>query len=104
MSKAKTQPPKMPAKVGAFLEDVGATKAELWTIAHLMEGLNNREIGERLNVGERTVKFHLLRVNRKIGVKTRLQLVVKLARMGYYNVATAPSSLNLELPNGRVLQ
>ncbi len=41
----------------------------------LCQGLTNREIGARLFICEQTVKSHLHRVFRKVGVANRLQLV-----------------------------
>jgi DNA-binding NarL/FixJ family response regulator len=38
------------------------------------KGLSNRQIGAELNITEKTVKFHLTNVYRKLGV-TRYQLI-----------------------------
>jgi two-component system nitrate/nitrite response regulator NarL len=44
-------------------------------------GLNNREIGIRLAVTEKTVKFHLSSVFRKLGVSNRVQASISARRM-----------------------
>lgn len=45
-------------------------------VAHLIAaGLTNREVAERLVVSERTIDNHLYRVFRKLGVKTREDLI-----------------------------
>ncbi len=45
-----------------------------------VEGLTNAEIGNRLQVTEQTVKFHLRHVFVKFGVKRRAELISKLLR------------------------
>lgn len=44
------------------------------------QGLTNAEIGNRLQVSEQTVKFHLRNIFVKFGVKRRAQLVSRLFR------------------------
>ena len=39
-------------------------------------GLSNRDVGQRLNLTEGTVKVHLHNIYQKLGVKTRTALVV----------------------------
>ena len=43
-----------------------------------VQGLTNAVIGERLNVSEQTVKFHLRHIFVKFGVKRRAELISKL--------------------------
>jgi DNA-binding CsgD family transcriptional regulator len=45
-----------------------------------VEGLTNAQIGNRLQVTEQTVKFHLRHVFIKLGVKRRAELISKLLR------------------------
>lgn len=42
------------------------------------EGLTNAEIGEKLFIGEQTVKFHLRHIFIKFGVKRRAELIAQL--------------------------
>ncbi len=42
------------------------------------QGLTNAEIGEKLHIGEQTVKFHLRNVFIKFGVKRRAELIAHL--------------------------
>jgi len=43
-----------------------------------VEGLTNAEIGNRLNVSEQTVKFHLRHIFVKFGVRRRAELISRL--------------------------
>jgi DNA-binding NarL/FixJ family response regulator len=48
----------------------------------MLEGLQNREIADQLNVCRRTVEKHKERVARKLGVRNTLGLVMAGLRMG----------------------
>ncbi len=64
-------------------EDWTATKLskrQKQLIVMLDEGLSNREIAERLGISEHTVKVHLWRLFRRLGVKSRTQ-TLHFARM-----------------------
>ncbi|QNO14488.1 response regulator transcription factor [Alkalicella caledoniensis] len=49
----------------------------------MAEGKSNKEIGDILNISEKTVKNHVSRVFRKLGVFDRTQAVVKGIREGF---------------------
>lgn len=49
-------------------------------VDHLLSGRANREIADRLEISERTVKNHLWKIYKKMGVETRTQLFSMLAR------------------------
>ncbi len=61
-----------------FVADKGLSRRETEVLAALVEGTSNRQIGQELGVEEVTVKLHLRRIYRKIGVSNRTQ-AVKLA-------------------------
>ena len=42
----------------------------------LVEGRSNKEIGSPLGIGERTVKAHVAKLMRKVGVQNRVALTV----------------------------
>ena len=42
----------------------------------LVEGRSNKEIGVPLGIGERTVKAHVAKLMRKVGVENRVALTV----------------------------
>jgi DNA-binding NarL/FixJ family response regulator len=46
----------------------------------LCDGLTNRQIGERLFVSTRTVDTHVMHLFRKLGVRSRTELVSAAAR------------------------
>lgn len=52
------------------------TRREREVIALICEGLQNREIAERLHLSESTVRHHLTSIFDKLGVGSRLELVI----------------------------
>ncbi len=50
------------------------TLRELEVVAHVAEGLSNKEIARRLGIREQTVKNHLGRIMRKLGLGSRLEI------------------------------
>lgn len=57
------------------LESLGITPRELEILELIAQGLSNREIAERVNVSENTVKTHSSRVFLKLGARRRTQAV-----------------------------
>ena len=51
-------------------------------LRHVALGLRNAEIAERLSISEETVKTHLNRIFRKLGVRDRVELALHAARAG----------------------
>ncbi len=58
---------------GASQTDDKLSKRQKQLIVMLDEGLSNRDIAERLGISEHTVKVHLWRLFRRLGVKSRTQ-------------------------------
>ena len=54
------------------------SKREIQVASHLFSGLTNAEIGEKLFIGETTVKKHLQSIYAKVGVKNRTSLINKM--------------------------
>jgi DNA-binding CsgD family transcriptional regulator len=59
------------AKCAALL-----SKRELDVVGCVSEGLSNREIAARLNLSEHTVKNYMFRIFDKLGVSTRVEMVL----------------------------
>lgn len=51
-----------------------ASKREKEILSHLLSGKSNREISGELGISEKTVKNHLWKLYRKLGVRNRTQL------------------------------
>ena len=47
---------------------------------HLLAGLTYREIGGQLYIAPKTVEHHVARIRRKLGVKSRAELLIALRR------------------------
>jgi DNA-binding NarL/FixJ family response regulator len=65
--------PNAPARPSALPDNLTPREAEV--LALIGEGLSNQEIGERLVLGQATVKTHVNRVFAKTGVRDRAQAV-----------------------------
>lgn len=60
---------------------IDLTDREIEVLRLLTEGASNREIAEKLDLSERTVKMHITNMIQKTGFRSRLELAVK-ARVG----------------------
>jgi DNA-binding NarL/FixJ family response regulator len=59
----------------SFRSLVGVSEKERKVLQLVVEGLSNREIGERLFIADGTVKTHVKHLFEKLGCKNRVQLV-----------------------------
>jgi DNA-binding NarL/FixJ family response regulator len=73
-----------PAKTGGISEDlpVPLTERELEVLQALARGLSNREIAGQLVITEGTVKNHVSSLIDKLGVRDRMQAVLKGQELG----------------------
>jgi len=53
------------------------TEREREVISHVLLGISNAQIADALFIHHKTVKFHLSRIYKKLGVKNRGQLILK---------------------------
>lgn len=61
--------------------DAKLSKQETQVLQYLARGLSNREIGARLDITERTVKFHLSNTFSKLHVRNRVEASITARRM-----------------------
>lgn len=59
------------------------TDREAEVLSYLADGWSNEEIADRLSIGVRTVRFHLDRLYRKLGVGRRTEAVREAVARGY---------------------
>ncbi|KAF0193868.1 MAG: LuxR family transcriptional regulator [Bacillota bacterium] len=60
------------------------TERELDVLRLLAQGLGNKEIAEKLYVGDKTVKTHVANILQKLDVKTRTQAALLASRHGIF--------------------
>lgn len=59
------------------------TAREAEVLSYLADGWSNDEIADRLGIGGRTVRFHLDRIYRKLGVGRRTEAVREAVARGF---------------------
>ena len=69
----------------AELKKTQLTSRERDVLRAVTEGATSREIGQRLEISENTVNFHLKNMFRKLELRNRVQLAAWAARNGYDN-------------------
>ncbi len=70
------------------------TARQVDVLQHLLDGLSNREISQRMGLSVDTVKDHLGGLMRALGVQTRTQAVLAAARWGYASSAPCQPAAN----------
>jgi DNA-binding NarL/FixJ family response regulator len=66
--------------------DFGLTSREMQVIALIVAGYTNKDLARKLRISEHTAKHHLTNVFDKLGVSTRLELV--LFAIGHQLIST----------------
>jgi LuxR family transcriptional regulator, positive regulator of biofilm formation len=73
------------------LSQKGLSNRESEVAELVSKGLSNKEVASQLFVTEKTVKFHLTNIYKKMGVKSRAQLIVWcLPHLEFVSGATEP--------------
>lgn len=62
------------------VEELTPREAEVLQL--LAEGLTNKAIGQRLDISDHTVKFHVNAIMSKLGAQSRTEAVVRATRLG----------------------
>lgn len=58
------------------------TKREKEVFEHLITNMTTKEIAQKLNISEKTVRNHISNVMQKLGVKGRAGAVIELLKLG----------------------
>lgn len=58
------------------------TKREEEVFSLLVKNMTTKEIGNKLNISEKTVRNHMSNAMQKLGVKGRAQAVIELIKLG----------------------
>ena len=74
--------PLPPYRINVQPEEVGLTSRQAQVLALMVRGLSNRDIAEQLDLSEGTVKIHVTAVFKALGVNSRTQALVTVARYG----------------------
>lgn len=65
----------------------GLSKREAEVAELVSKGLSNKEVADKLFVTEKTIKFHLTNIYRKMSISSRTQLIVwSLPYMGFNEI------------------
>ena len=74
--------PVPPAKVSVRPDEVGLTDRQAQVLGLMVRGLSNRDIADQLDLSEGTGKIHATAVFKALGVTSRTQALVAVARYG----------------------
>ncbi|MES2769235.1 MAG: helix-turn-helix transcriptional regulator [Bdellovibrionota bacterium] len=75
-----------------LINQKGLSNREAEVAELVTKGLSNKEVANQLFVTEKTVKFHLTNIYKKMSLKSRAQLIVWC--MPHFSFAETPSSSN----------
>ena len=74
--------PVPPSRISVKPDEVGLTDRQAQVLALMVRGLSNRDIADQLELSEGTVKIHATAVFKALGVNSRTQALVAVARYG----------------------
>jgi LuxR family transcriptional regulator, maltose regulon positive regulatory protein len=80
--------PSRPGKSTKLVDPI--SDRELAVLKLLDQGLSNKEIGQRLHIETRTVKWHTSNIFGKMGVKNRIQAVARARGLGIIRAESDP--------------
>ena len=79
----------------------GLSNREAEVAELVSKGLSNKEVANQLFVTEKTVKFHLTNIYKKMNVKSRAQLIVWcLPHLGFVESEIRADSAQASMPAG----
>ena len=71
--------------------EIRLSPRELQLVECLMDAMSNRQIAEKLELSEKTVKHYMTNLMNKLKVRSRLEVVLEARRLGVAVSASAPS-------------
>lgn len=74
--------PLLPSKSVITSAEIGMTERQGQVLSLMVRGFSNRDIGEQLSLSEGTIKIHATAIFRLLGVTSRTQALVAVARYG----------------------
>ncbi|AXS78792.1 response regulator transcription factor [Dechloromonas sp. HYN0024] len=74
--------PVAPSKMSVRPDEIGLTDRQGQVLGLMVRGMSNRDIAEQLGLSEGTVKIHATAVFKALGVSSRTQALVAVARYG----------------------
>jgi DNA-binding NarL/FixJ family response regulator len=74
--------PVAPSKMSVRPDEIGLTDRQGQVLGLMIRGLSNRDIADQLGLSEGTVKIHATAVFKTLGVNSRTQALVAVARYG----------------------
>jgi len=88
----KPFPPELPEEPSVRALRTALSSRELQVVRAVSAGLRNRVIAEQLGIAEGTVKLHLHNIYEKLGIDSRLELMLLATRAGIVAESPVPSS------------
>lgn len=79
-------PARLAAQLAEFLGEDPLTQREIEVLVEVARGLRNREIADRLNIAEETVKVHLRHILEKLAARDRTEAVAIALRRGFIHL------------------
>ncbi|MCC6446310.1 MAG: response regulator transcription factor [Armatimonadetes bacterium] len=62
--------------------EVSLTDRELEVLVYISEGWTSHQVADKLNIGKKTVDYHLSKIYIKLEVSSRIQAFAKAASLG----------------------
>ena len=73
-----------------YLQERGLSKREAEVVMLVVQGLTNKQVADRLCVAEKTVKFHLTNVYKRMKISRRSQIIWTLPMAQFIEHAKGP--------------
>jgi DNA-binding CsgD family transcriptional regulator len=77
--KIKTIPQTLTQDLEGLIGTFGLTDREEEILRHVLRGARNKDIEQKLFISASTVRNHIFNIYRKLGVRTRLELISRIA-------------------------